>query len=122
MAALNGCVKVLEKDGPVFYRRGDHIVFSNVTIDYHGVDIEPTVQLLPEFEGENRLAIRFSNAETIASFAAKGLGGIDKNGLITSIVDGLTGSLTESMDEAFAANKVPLKAKDVLSFTYDRAS
>ncbi len=122
MAGLKGAVKVIDQDKPVFSRRGDHIVFSNVTIDYHGVDIEPTVQLLPAFEGENRLAIRFSNAETIAAFADKGLGGIDKNGLITSIVDGLTGSLTESMDEAFAANKVPLKAKDVLSFTYDRAS
>ena len=122
MAALKGCVKVLDRDKPVFYSHGDHIIFSNVTIDYHGVDLEPTVQLLPAFEGENRLAIRFSNAETIASFAAKGLGGIDKNGLITSIVDGLTGSLTGSMDEAFAANKVQLKAKDVLSFTYNSAS
>ena len=47
---------------------------------------------------------------------------INKNDLMASIADSLTDSMLESMDASFAANKVQLKAKDILSFTYDKVT
>ena len=44
---------------PVLFRKGDQIVFGNVTVDYNGIEAEPTIIIKPFFEGENRLAIRW---------------------------------------------------------------
>ncbi|MEI7529409.1 MAG: hypothetical protein WCK76_10745 [Elusimicrobiota bacterium] len=122
MVGLAAMMKVPDESKPVLFRQGDHIVFSNVSIDYHGVEAEPTVLMDPAFEGSNRLAIRFTKVDAEVGFGPKGMDTINKDDLIAAIADGLIGSMMESMDEAFAANKVGLKAKDVLSFTYDKAS
>ncbi len=115
-------MKVLDQSKPVFSRRGKNIVFTNVGISYKGLDAEPTVLLDPSFEGNNRLAIRFPQVDANIVFGPKVLGATNKDDLIAAIADSLTASMLESMDEALAANKVQLKAKDVLSFTYDKAS
>ncbi len=115
-------MEVIDPARPVLFRQGDHIVFTNVTVDFHGIDVEPTVQLKPSFEGENRLAIRFPKVDAEVSFGPKGLDGVNKDDLMATIAGSLTASMLESMDEAFAANKVKLKARNTLSFTYDKAS
>ncbi|MCX5784140.1 MAG: hypothetical protein NTX59_00470 [Elusimicrobia bacterium] len=142
MVGLAAIMKVLDQSKPVLFRQGDHIVFTNVTVDYKGMDIEPTILIKPSFEGENRLAIRFTKADADVALGPKGMESLSKSGLIAgmsvppfsriqqvnkddliaAIADGLTASMIESMDGSFAANKVRLRAKDVLSFTYDKAS
>ncbi|MCX5791521.1 MAG: hypothetical protein NTY45_04775 [Elusimicrobia bacterium] len=122
MVGLAAMMKVLDQSKPVFFRQGEHIVFSNVTVDYHGVEAIPTVLMDPAFEGTNRLAIRFPKVDAEVGFGPKGLDTINKDDLLAAIADGLVGSMMESMDEAFVANKAGLKARDVLSFTYDKAS
>ena len=60
MVGLCDDMKVLDQARPVLFRQGDHIVFTNVTVNYHGIDVEPTVLIKPAFDGKNRLAIRFT--------------------------------------------------------------
>ena len=122
MVGFAEMMKVIDQSKPVLSRRGENIVFTNVTISYKGLDAEPVILLKPFFEGNNRLAIRFPKVDADVVFGPKGLNTINKDDLVAAIADSLTASMLEAMDEAFAANNVQLKAKDVLSFTYDKAS
>ena len=122
MVGICDDIKVIDQTKPVLFRQGDHIVFTNVTINFHGIDVEPTVQILPSFEANNRLAIRFPKVDADVSFGPKGMGSINKDDLMATIADSLTASMLESMDAAFTANRVQMRAKHVLSFTYDKAS
>ena len=122
MAGICDDIKVIDQTVPVLSRQGDHIVFTNVTVNFHGMDVEPTVQIQPAFEGNNRLAIRFSKVDADVSFGPKGLGSINKDDLMATIAESLTASMLESMDAAFTANRVQIRAKHILSFTYDKAS
>ena len=105
---------------PVLYRQGGNIAFGNVTVDYNGIIVEPTVLLKPYFEGSNRLAIKVVSVEADMVFGPKEM--IDKDGLVEMLMTKMTTSLLEAMDSAFAANKVSLRAGDVLRFAYDRKS
>ncbi|MFA6434067.1 MAG: hypothetical protein WCW52_05170 [Elusimicrobiales bacterium] len=122
MAGLSDTMKVIDQAKPVLSRQGDHIVFTNVSIAFRGMEIEPTVQILPVFYGPNHLLIRFPRVDTELSFGPKGMNDIGKNDIMASLANSLMASLRETMDEAFAANKVDLRAEDVISFTYDRIS
>jgi hypothetical protein len=115
-------MKVIDPAAPVLSRQGDHIVFTNVTVNYHGIMIEPTVLMQPQFEADNRLVMKFLRADMDIAFGPKSMNAINKDELTASVIDSLASSITKSMDEAFAANKVALRAKDVLFFTYNKAS
>ena len=109
---------------PILFRQGDHIVFSNVTVDYNGIEVEPTILIKPFFEGENKLAIKVMKVEAGIAFGPKAALGaqLDKDGLMEMVMTNLSNGMLEAMDKAFAKNKVGMKAKDVLNFTYDRKS
>jgi hypothetical protein len=113
----------IDPSAPILFRQGDHITFSNVDVDYNGVTAEPTILIKPFFEGDNKLAIKVMKVEADIAFGPKAIGGgLDKDGLMQMVMDKLTTGMLQSMDEAFAANKVPMRAKDVLVFSYDRKS
>ena len=122
MNGLCDDMKVIDPSLPVLAREGDHIVFTNVTVNYHGIMIAPTVLMQPKFEADNRLVMKFLRADMDIVFGPKSMNTINKDDLAAAVIDSLAGSMTTSMDEAFAANKVKLKAKDVLFFTYNKAS
>jgi len=109
---------------PILFKQGDNIAFSNVAVDYNGIEVEPTLLIRPVFEGENKLSIKVVKVEADVAFGPnKALPQqLDKDGLMEMVMTNLTTGMLESMDEAFAKNKVPLKAKDVLTFSYDRRS
>ena len=109
---------------PILFRQGDHIAFSNVAVDYNGIEVEPTILIKPSFEGNNKLAIKVMRVEAEVGFGPKALPAqqMDKDGLMEMVMTNLTTGMLESMDAAFLKNKVPLKAKDVLVFAYDRKS
>ena len=109
---------------PILFRQGDHIAFSNVAVDYNGIEVEPTILIKPFFEGENKLAIKVMKVEAEIAFGPKAAFGaqLDKDGLMEMVMTNLSNGMLEAMDKAFAKNKVAMKAKDVLNFTYDRKS
>jgi len=109
---------------PILFRQGDHITFSNVAVDYNGIEVEPTLLIKPTFEGNNKLAIKVMKVEADVAFGPKVINAqqLDKDGLMEMVMTNLTTGMIESMDAAFLKNKVPLKAKDVLVFAYDRKS
>ena len=109
---------------PILFRQGDHIAFSNVAVDYNGIEVEPTILIKPFFEGENKLAIKVMKVEAGIAFGPKAALGaqLDKDGLMEMVMTNLSNGMLEAMDKAFAKNKVAMKAKDVLNFSYDRKS
>lgn len=109
---------------PILYKQADSIAFSNVAVDYNGIEVEPTLIIRPAFEGMNRLSIKVVKVEADIAFGPnKALPQqLDKDGLMEMVMTNLTTSMLQSMDEAFAKNKVALKAADVLAFSYDRRS
>ncbi len=109
---------------PILFKQSDHIAFSNVAVDYNGIEVEPTILIKPAFEGENKLSVKVVKVEADIAFGPnKALPAqLDKDGLMEMVMTNLTTSMLTSMDEAFAKNKVPMKAKDVLTFAYDRKS
>lgn len=117
-------MKPLNAAAPILFRRGDHIAFSNVAVDYNGIEVEPTILIKPFFEGNNKLAIKVMKVEAEIAFGPKAAFGaqLDKDGLMEMVMSNLTTGMLESMDAAFGKNKVPLRAKDVLMFAYDRKS
>ncbi|MDD2805869.1 MAG: hypothetical protein PHV33_09960 [Elusimicrobiales bacterium] len=109
---------------PILFKQGENIAFSNVAVDYNGIEVEPTLLIKPVFEGENKLSIKVVKVEADIAFGPnKALPQqLDKDGLMEMVMTNLTTGMLQSMDEAFAKNKVPLRAKDVLTFSYDRRS
>ena len=109
---------------PILFRQGDHIAFSNVAVNYNGIEVEPTILIKPAFEGANKLSIKVMKVEADIAFGPKAAFGaeLDKDGLMEMVMTNITTGMLESMDAAFAKNKVPMKAKDVLTFAYDRKS
>ena len=117
-------MKAINPDAPILFKQGDHIAFSNVAVDYNGIEIEPTILIKPAFEGQNKLSIKVMRVEADIAFGPnKALPTqLDKDGLMEMVMTNLTTGMLQSMDEAFAKNKVALRAKDVLTFAYDRKS
>lgn len=109
---------------PILFKQGDHIAFGNVAVDYNGIEVEPTILIKPAFEGMNRLSIKVMKVEADVAFGPKAINAqqLDKDGLMEMVMTNLTTSMLQSMDEAFAKNKVAMKAGDVLTFQYDRKS
>jgi hypothetical protein len=109
---------------PILFKQGENIAFSNVAVDYNGIEVEPTLILRTAFEGENKLSIKVVKVEADIAFGPnKALPQqLDKDGLMEMVMTNLTTGMLQSMDEAFAKNKVALKARDVLTFAYDRRS
>ena len=117
-------MKAINPGAPILFKQGDHIAFSNVAVDYNGIEIEPTILIKPAFEGQNKLSIKVMRVEADIAFGPnKALPTqLDKDGLMEMVMTNLTTGMLQSMDEAFAKNKVALRAKDVLTFAYDRKS
>lgn len=116
-------IQPIDPSAPILFRQGDHIAFSNVTVDYNGIEAEPTILIKPFFEGNNKLAIKVMKVEADIAFGPKSVGPqLDKNGLMEMVMNSLTAGMLGAMDKAFAANKVQLRARDVLVFSYDRKS
>ncbi len=125
VATLSDDMKVIDPAAPIISRRGDNLVFTNVTVTYKGIDCEPTILLKPVFEGNNRLGIRFLKVDVDIAFGPTksfGMDKLNKDDVMAFLAETLTGSMMESIDEAFKGNKVALRARDVLSFTYDKAA
>jgi hypothetical protein len=109
---------------PILFKQGENIAFSNVAVDYNGIEVEPTLLIKPAFEGENRLSIKVVRIDADIAFGPnKALPQqLDKDGLMEMVMTNLSTGMLEAMDAAFTKNKVPLKARDVLTFAYDRRS
>jgi len=117
-------MEVIDAAEPILFREGDHIVFSNVDMNYNGIQVEPTIVIKPAFEGPNKLSIKVMKVEADVAFGPnKALTQpLDKDGLMEMVMNNLTTTMLQSMDAAFAKNSAGLKAKDVLTFSYDRKS
>ena len=125
LAELPGVkIQPINPGAPILFKQADHIAFSNVAVNYNGIEVEPTILIKPAFEGLNKLSIKVMKVEADIAFGpAKALPTeLDKDGLMEMVMTNLTTGMLESMDAAFLKNKVPLKAKDVLVFAYDRRS
>jgi hypothetical protein len=117
-------MQAINPGAPILFKQADHIAFSNVAVNYNGIEVEPTILIKPAFEGENRLSIKVMKVEADIAFGPNKAmpTQLDKDGLMEMVMTNLTTSMLQSMDEAFAKNKVPMKAADVLTFNYDRKS
>ncbi len=125
IATISDDMKVLDPSAPVISRQGDHLIFTNISVNYKGINCEPTILIKPVFEGNNRLSIRFLKVDVDIAFGPNkgfGMDQLNKDDVMAFLTQTLTGSLTKSMDEAFAGNKVALRAKDIVSFTYDKSA
>jgi hypothetical protein len=125
MVGLCDDMKVLDESVPVISRQGDHLVFTNVSINYRGIECFPVVLLKPVFDGNNRLSIKILKVDVDMAFGpAKSFSteSMNKDQVMAYMAEALTDSMMASIDESFLANKVPLKAKDVLAFSYDKAA
>ncbi|OGR95206.1 MAG: hypothetical protein A2016_03060 [Elusimicrobia bacterium GWF2_62_30] len=110
----------LDASAPILFKQGDNIALSNINVDYNGINVEPTILIKPFFEGNNKLALKVVKIEADVAFGPKAATPLDKDGLMEMVMTKLTTGMLENIDKAFAKNKVPLRAKDVLTFTYDR--
>jgi len=108
----------LDPATPILFKQGENIALSNINVDYNGINVEPTILIKPFFEGKNKLALKVVKIEANVAFGPKAA--FDKDGLMEMVMTKLTAGMLESIDKAFAKNKVPLRAANVLSFTYDR--
>ena len=115
--------QISDPTAPVFSRSGEHVVLQNLIFDLGGIEVVPTATLKPWFEGVNRLAIKVVNVEADIAFGPnKSLPQIDKNELMAMAFEKVTAAVLASMNNAFAKNKVALRAEDVLAFAYDKPS
>ena len=125
LTSISDDMKVIDPAAPVLSRQGDHLIFTNISVNYKGINCEPTILMKPVFEGNNRLGIRFLKVDVDIAFGpnkSMGMDQLNKDDVMAFLTQTLTGSMIQSIDEAFAGNKVALRAKDVINFTYDKSA
>ncbi|GAB4028873.1 MAG: hypothetical protein Fur0012_02300 [Elusimicrobiota bacterium] len=123
LAEINPSLLKATSSLPILSRKGDFLAFENVSVNYGGVEVEPSIFLKPYFISRNKLALKIQKIEADIAFGpSRSFNQIDKNALVEKAVSGIMESVLKSMDEALAKNKVGLKAKDLLSWSYDRTS
>ncbi len=117
-------LEILDSSQAILKREGDHLVFGNILVTVNGVMVEPTILIKPWFESENKLAIKFVKVDVDIVLGPKSAFPliIDKDGVMSYIIDLLTNAIAQKMDEALSINEVPLKAEDILVFSYDKKS
>lgn len=117
-------MEAIDEASPILFKQADNIAFSNVKVDYNGIEVEPTVIIRPAFEGENRLSIKVVRLEADIAFGPKAAFGaqLDKDGLMEMVMNNLTTGMIKAMDTALATNRTGLKAEDILRFDYNRSS
>lgn len=124
LAQIEG-VTVNEKNAPIMAKEGGHIIFTNVTVNVNGIEVEPTIRIKPWFEGKNRLALKFAKIEMDAVFGpskSMAFPDLDKDEVMNFVVKKITGAMLAKMNAALAINKVNVKAEDLISFRYDKAA
>ncbi|MBU2572945.1 MAG: hypothetical protein KKH28_02565 [Elusimicrobia bacterium] len=124
LAEISDQVQALDPAAPVLSREGDYLALRNISVNINGIEAEPVILFKPWFEGKNSLAIKFLKVEVNIAFGPKaaGLPRLDKNEVMAFVVEKMTAGILATMNTAFAKNNVPMKAKDVLSFNYDKVS
>ena len=110
----------LDASAPILFKEGDHISLSNINVKYNDIDVQPTIRIRPSFEGNNKLALKVVGLDADVSFGPKAV--LDKDGLMEMVMTQLTTGMLSAMDTALAGNKVALRARDILTFSYDRKS
>jgi len=118
-------IKPINPSEPILLSKNQSLVFENVIINYNGVEVNPYIVLKPYFEGKNKLAVKIQRVEIDVSFGppkSKSLDfqKINKNEIMALAIEEITKAVQQAMDEALTKNNVPLKAKDLLSFTYEK--
>jgi|GEM_PF-869672 len=111
-----------DRSAPLFYKQGSNIVFKNAKINYFGIKLEPVITLRPYLEAKNRLAIKCVNIDSHLSMAPTRGGNANSGAddLMQMLVTNIMSGVNESINKAFSVNKVPLKAEDILAFSYDK--
>jgi hypothetical protein len=138
MTATDKTVAVIDPAAPLLVRSGEFLILKNLRLDVGGIMMEPVVTLKPYLEATDKLAIRIQKVQLHASMAPTpgaggtaervGLPGTDDGAefsqeqMMSDVADVITKSLLASLDEVIAKENRPYKAKDVLSFKYDKAA
>ena len=122
MADMGDMLKVNDASAPAFSKEGDHIIFQNVTINYNGIKVLPVIRFKPSFEGDNKLALKILKIDLDLAFgpSKSAMPQLNKDDVMAYAVNMITTMVNDQVNAAFAANKVALKAGDVLSFSYDK--
>lgn len=125
-ALMSSPVRVIDRAQPVLSPAGDTILLRNLLVDVGGISVQPTVRVKPSFIADNHLALKITKVDVELSMSPDKAAGaqpiLDKNEIMALVMSQLTATMQDSIDAAFVQNKVPLKAKDVLSFSYEKAT
>ena len=117
-------VSLINPARPILKSGGDYLVLNNIVINVNGILVEPVILIKPWFEGNNKLAIKVLKIDIDVIIGPKAAfpAVINKDEVMSYVIDMLTNSITENMEKALIINKVPLKAQDILVFSYDKKS
>jgi len=117
-------IEILDKTKPILAKENDYITFSNIRINVNGIEAEPTFCIRPSFEGRNKISIKFVGIyfDIILGHKSFPIPVMDKNEVMNFVIEKVTDALLKNMNAAFSANKVPLKAEDMIAFNYDKFS
>jgi len=137
ITATDKTIAVIDPAAPLLVRSGEFLKLKNLRFDVGGIMMEPVVTLKPYFDGADRLAIRIQKVNLHASMSptpgASGQSvqvGIPNNEpdtftqeqMMSDVSDVITKAVLAALDEQIAKEKRPFKAKDVLTFKYDKAA
>lgn len=137
VAASNKKLSIVDPAKPVLERSGDLLKVVNIRVKVGGIVIEPVVTLKPYLEGRDKLAIRVQRVQLHASAApTPGQTGtpvaipapaaanepeFNKEDLVAEVMAIITDGILDSLNESLTANQSPLRARDILTFKYDKA-
>ncbi len=113
-------VSLVDSSKPILKREGNHLILSNIKVNISGVGVKPIIFIKPWFESKNNLAIKFLKLDFDFGLGLKaGFPIFGKDEAMSYLANLVTERITESVNEAFIENEVPLKSEDVFIFSYD---
>ncbi|OGS13022.1 MAG: hypothetical protein A2234_06340 [Elusimicrobia bacterium RIFOXYA2_FULL_58_8] len=108
----------------VMSRAGDFLKIDNISVNVGGIVVNPTLTIKPYLEGVDRFAIRIERVKLHASMEPdqKSAGDLNQEDMVAEIMSVMTAGIMKAIDEKLVNGKIPLKAAEVLTLTYDKAA
>ena len=139
-AASEKCLTIIDPAAPVVSKSGEFLKISNITVDANGIIVQPTLTLKPFLEGRDKLAIRIQKIQVHASMApdaassgARTTGSpiradagngqaINQEQLMAQVMDVMIKSAYSALNAKLKVEHPMIKAEDILTLKYDKAS
>jgi hypothetical protein len=126
VTAADPRVRITDPLLPVAIKVGEFMRLQNVHFDIGGINVDPVITLKPYLEARNRIAIRVQRVQLHVEMQPDRMKAavpqMSQEDIMAQVMEVVIKGIMTALNDRFAAEKLPLKAEDLLTLRYDKAA